>query len=304
MNFGQNLKKLRKSKKISQEELAEKVRVSRQSVSKWETGEAYPEMNNILELCKIFHCHINDLVNDSILDIDSLDDDVKMNAVKFKKEKQKQMKGLSKVISLFGKIGGIVVKVFIPFVIIGIILVPLFLKNISAENGQIVSNNNSIKINKFDNSFNIGYKGHLIIDDINNEDINKLENVLRTYPKGIIVICLEIGFVSLLIFLIMLSKLLKHLELLFDNINKGDTPFTLDNVEHIKKMSYLMIICIVLSGIGETALNFTVEKEFTFGLELFDIIEILFLYSMSLIFEYGYEIQLDSKGRIYGEDNE
>ena len=112
MNFGQNLKKLRKSKKISQEELAEKVRVSRQSVSKWETGEAYPEMNNILELCKIFHCHINDLVNDSILDIDSLDDDVKMNAVKFKKEKQKQMKGLSKVISLFGKIGGIVVKVF------------------------------------------------------------------------------------------------------------------------------------------------------------------------------------------------
>ena len=304
MNFGQNLKKLRKLKKISQEELAEKVRVSRQSVSKWETGEAYPEMNNILELCKIFHCHINDLVNDSILDIDSLDDDVKMNAVKFKKEKQKQMKGLSKVISLFGKIGGIVVKVFIPFVIIGIILVPLFLKNISVENGQIVSNNNSIKINKFDNSFNIGYKGHIIIDDINNEDINKLENVLRTYPKGIIVICFEIGFVSLLIFLIMLSKLLKHLELLFDNINNGDTPFTLDNVEHIKKMSYLMIICIVLSGIGETALNFTVEKEFTFGLELFDIIEILFLYSMSLIFEYGYEIQLDSKGRIYGEDNE
>ena len=56
MNFGQNLKELRKSKNISQEKLAEKVGVSRQSVSKWETGEAYPEMNNILELCKIFHC--------------------------------------------------------------------------------------------------------------------------------------------------------------------------------------------------------------------------------------------------------
>ena len=86
MNFGQNLRNLRKSKNISQEELAERVKVSRQSVSKWETGEAYPEMNNILELCKIFHCHINDLVNDNILDIDSLDEDVKMSAVKFKKE--------------------------------------------------------------------------------------------------------------------------------------------------------------------------------------------------------------------------
>lgn len=38
MKFGENLKNLRKAKKLSQEELAEKMRVSRQSVSKWETG--------------------------------------------------------------------------------------------------------------------------------------------------------------------------------------------------------------------------------------------------------------------------
>ena len=74
MKFGDNLKKMRKKKNLSQEELAEKVRVSRQSVSKWETGDAYPEMNNLLELCKIFKCQINDLVNDSIIDIDSLDE--------------------------------------------------------------------------------------------------------------------------------------------------------------------------------------------------------------------------------------
>lgn len=37
MKFGENLKYLRKSKKMSQEDLAEKVGVSRQSVSKWET---------------------------------------------------------------------------------------------------------------------------------------------------------------------------------------------------------------------------------------------------------------------------
>ena len=38
MKFGDNLKKIRILKKLSQEDLAEKVRVSRQSVSKWETG--------------------------------------------------------------------------------------------------------------------------------------------------------------------------------------------------------------------------------------------------------------------------
>lgn len=72
MKFGDNLKKIRKLKKLSQEELAEKLNVSRQSVSKWETGDAYPEMNNLLELCKIFHCKINDLVNDYITDMESL----------------------------------------------------------------------------------------------------------------------------------------------------------------------------------------------------------------------------------------
>ena len=43
MKFGENLKKLRKSKKLSQEELAEKMKVSRQSVSKWETGLSFPK---------------------------------------------------------------------------------------------------------------------------------------------------------------------------------------------------------------------------------------------------------------------
>ena len=76
MKFGDNLKTLRKKNNISQEVLADKVGVSRQSVSKWETGDAYPEMNNILQLCKIFHCNIGELVNDNIVDIDSLDEDV------------------------------------------------------------------------------------------------------------------------------------------------------------------------------------------------------------------------------------
>ena len=98
MKFGENLKWLRKQKKISQEQLAERVGVSRQSVSKWECAEAYPEMENILALCKIFGCKLNDLVHEEMLDIDELDDEIKMNVVKFKKEKQDKMKGLSKAL--------------------------------------------------------------------------------------------------------------------------------------------------------------------------------------------------------------
>jgi len=90
MKFGENLKKLRKSRNLSQEDLAEKVGVSRQSVSKWETGDAYPEMNNILELCKIFNCKINDLVHKDMSDIDSLDKEIIMNVVKFNEKEQEK----------------------------------------------------------------------------------------------------------------------------------------------------------------------------------------------------------------------
>ena len=52
MDLGKKILELRKKENLSQEQLAEKMNVTRQSVSKWENGESYPEMNNISELCK------------------------------------------------------------------------------------------------------------------------------------------------------------------------------------------------------------------------------------------------------------
>ena len=137
MKFGDNLKLIRKNKKMSQEQLAEKMNVSRQSVSKWETAEAYPEMNNILELCKIFNCKINDLVHTDMSDINSLDKEIIMNVVKFNDKKQKQVKTLSNVIGLIGKIGGIVLKVAIPFIILAMILVPYVVNNVEIKDNEI-----------------------------------------------------------------------------------------------------------------------------------------------------------------------
>ena len=49
MNLSENLKKIRKEHNLSQEQLAEKLNVSRQSVSKWESGQAYPEMDKMIQ---------------------------------------------------------------------------------------------------------------------------------------------------------------------------------------------------------------------------------------------------------------
>ena len=63
MKFEENLVKLRKSKGLSQEELAEKLNVSRQTVYKWETGQSYPELDRLMLIAKLFGRSIDDLVN-------------------------------------------------------------------------------------------------------------------------------------------------------------------------------------------------------------------------------------------------
>lgn len=62
MSLGENLQFLRKNADITQEELAEKLEVSRQSVSKWEADASFPEMDKIITLCDMFGCSMDTLV--------------------------------------------------------------------------------------------------------------------------------------------------------------------------------------------------------------------------------------------------
>lgn len=66
MKFSEKLTKLRKDNNLSQEALADKLDVSRQSVSKWESGQTYPEMDKLLTLCKIFNVTLDELTNDEV----------------------------------------------------------------------------------------------------------------------------------------------------------------------------------------------------------------------------------------------
>ena len=302
MKFGDNLKLIRKNKKMSQEQLAEKMNVSRQSISKWETGEAYPEMNNILELCKIFNCKINDLVHTDMTDISSLDEEIVMSVVKFNEKKQKEVKTLSNVISLIGKIGAIVLKVAIPFIILGMILVPYIVNNIEIKDNEIVFKTDNIKIIG-ENKIEI----HDIIIgefDIQDEDYDVIE-MFEDNSNIKIITYIETGLVFLLVELYIMIIILRCVEKLFNNIKDKTTPFTLDNVKYIKKISYLIIALILITPISD--ILFSIILGISTGgsspFELMSILEILIIFSMSYIFEYGYEIQKDSKGKIYSEEN-
>ena len=97
MNLSDNLKKIRKEYNLSQEDLAEKLGVSRQSVSKWESNLAYPEMDKVIQLCKMFNLNIDELLNQNIKDIK----DKETRKSKFNKQVDSFLDFITKVVNLF-----------------------------------------------------------------------------------------------------------------------------------------------------------------------------------------------------------
>ena len=64
MNLADKILKLRKENNMSQEELAEKLQVSRQAISRWEMSSAMPDAINILQISKLFKVTTDYLLND------------------------------------------------------------------------------------------------------------------------------------------------------------------------------------------------------------------------------------------------
>ena len=284
MKFGENLYNLRKKQKISQEKLAEKIGVSRQSVSKWENGTAYPEMNRIFELCKIFHCKLNDLVNDNILDFDSLDKKVKMSVVKFNKEKQNKLKIVSKTISIFSKMLQVITIIISAVMIMSMLFIPSVINNTNVDNESIiVADKNVMEFN------------------LDQMTTNTIVNVFEEHSKLEIILYTEIIMICLTISVMIISFAMLYLAKLFDSISKGDTPFTLENLKNIKRVAILFISYLIFPDVSGTLFQWITKIDMNIDYEITKIFYVLIIICIYYIFDYGHQIQLDSKGKIYGE---
>ena len=74
MNFSQKLQLLRKNKCCTQDELAGKLDVSRQAVAKWESGQVYPDISNLIQISKLFNVTVDYLVKDQECIVSCSDD--------------------------------------------------------------------------------------------------------------------------------------------------------------------------------------------------------------------------------------
>ncbi len=265
MKFCDNLKALRKAERISQERLAEKVGVSRQSVSKWETGEAYPEMNNIMALCTVFHCEITDLINSSISDAASFKESSKKekemkNNKETKIEKPEMSAKFTKVskavrfLARIGKIGSIVGAITMLFFAGITAFAPYGPESVS----EVFNSLTNASISSFV------------------AEANDAEMFVRVVTTIICVgACAVLGATAFM---------LDYVARLFDNFANNTTPFTLGNVRLIKKIGKSAIVLAILDAVFFGILGGSLST----GV---GITSILIIYAFSYVFEYGYELQ-------------
>lgn len=97
MNFNEKLKQERKKLNLSQEDLANKINISRQSISKWELGKGYPNLETLIELSEIFDITVDELLKGD----DFLKDKIVEDS---KKLKHPLLFNLGEVIGLLGLI--------------------------------------------------------------------------------------------------------------------------------------------------------------------------------------------------------
>ena len=141
MEIGKKIMELRKKSGLSQEELAERVGVARQTISKWELGETSPDLKQSKELSKIFKVSLDELTDNNIKDI------------------------LVEKTSNTEKLAGLILRLM-KFIVVFIIVLPILLialrivfKNIYEHNaGRLM--NVSIKCNLHDNNYSYEFVYH------------------------------------------------------------------------------------------------------------------------------------------------
>ena len=305
MKFGENLKLIRRSNNISQEDLADKLGVSRQSVSKWETGENYPSMQNIMCLCSIFKCKINELVHEDFVDIHFLDEEIKMSVVKFKENEQKKMKGLSKFIYVISRIFKIINICGIALSVIGLIMSLYIVPKVDIKDDytvKVMDKEGTYSIENGELKLDFGEDDKITID-INRGDKEKVVNFFKESNIYKISFVTTL-FVSLGLTCFFLFKVLSYIEKLFKNIHDKDTPFSLDNVNNIKKIALYLALVVATPDVLGTLASLLFKLELNVEISLINYLFVIIVIAIAYIFKYGYEIQLDSKGKIYGNSEE
>ena len=265
MTLKENLQTIRKINHLSQEKLAAKIGVSRQSISKWENGEAYPTTANMIAICSVLHCKITDLIDVNSEECSSFDHKTKKEIIALTQKDQKRLQKTSKVIYILARI--IRYLTLFGFVIIGL----------------------SIYASRY---VFLNY----MFSDLPAEITMGELSFVNYFRFGIVI---KAAFIIFVIVLYVLATLLIYLTLretehFFQRISNQQSPFSLENTLSLKKISKYLLLWILVSTATNLMLSITgLSHKASINLPVifFALITICFIY----IFQYGQLLESSKK---------
>ena len=107
IKIGKFIQEKRKSKNLTQLELAEKLNITDRAISKWECGKSLPDASIMLELCEILGISVNELLTGEELEMKDYDKQAELNLLELKRQKEASDKRLLNMEIVTGVIGTI-----------------------------------------------------------------------------------------------------------------------------------------------------------------------------------------------------
>ena len=206
MEFGEKIQKLRNEKKWTQEQLAEKLYVSRTAVSKWESGKGYPNIDSLKDIAKLFNKTIDELLSsEEIIDI-------------AKKENTTNIKRTNKLIY------GLLDKISILF-----IFLPLY----AQKTESIVYSVSLMSTNDISNIIKISYIvilsilsligiAELILNFIDNRRTQRIVNIISLIVESLSILFFAMSRQTYLTAIIFITFIIKILVLIKNISNKKE----------------------------------------------------------------------------------
>lgn len=182
MKFDENLRAFRKQKEFSQEYLAEKMNVSRQTISKWENGTAMPDLKKLTDLASLFDVSMDELLGTSAPDYKTSEsDNAELEVLKqaFDEYKTKN----KKTTIIFGTVStALVVALIVATVNLSNSVANLQSRVNSLPSGQVIYQNDS------DDDSSILCDVDCFVSKVNKDNPDKVEMTFtyapKTYVKG------------------------------------------------------------------------------------------------------------------------
>ena len=224
-----------------------------------------------------------------------------------KEESKKTLKVLSKileVVTIIGKVCSIIAIVCLTLVMV---CVPFFVNNI-----KISDNKYGFKIGgtdfvlmetgKNDASLELTIDGKKTSSIEEAKIMEAINNALKNTNKTVIIIAGEVALAFTIATMVFSIIVLNYAIKFFKNLGTKETPFIEENVTYLRKMAKYMIVAMILPIISSVIIELITGYDIGNSFEMYNLFEILALFLLAYIFEYGVEVQKGSKKKLFDKE--